>query len=224
MKLVIDIPEEDYKYLKSHNENGLYNVILNGKPIEQEPCEDCISRKEFIKRYREWHYSEYGCKPSYDTIAIMLANSMPSVKQEPNTKNDLGVDCISREKALVAIRNLYPGMPRVDFNGSLRKWVDKYKPYIECDDAIKELPSVTPQEPRWIPVSEMLPEEGQWVMVTFGGKIAVCLAQDNGGTLREVTSLISKNATEIWLYPEPEFGDGYSAWMPLPKPYSEVSE
>ena len=56
-------------------------------------------------------------------------------------------DCISREQALVAIRNLYPGMPRVDFNGSLRKWVDKYKPYIECDDAIKQLPSVTPQEP-----------------------------------------------------------------------------
>ena len=57
-------------------------------------------------------------------------------------------DCISREQALVAIRNLYPGMPRVDFNGSLRKWVDKYKPYIECDDAIKQLPSVTPQEPQ----------------------------------------------------------------------------
>ena len=64
---------------------------------------------------------------------------------EPTTKNDLGVDCISREQALVAIRNLYPSMPRVDFSGSLRKWVDKYKPYIECDDAIKQLPSVTPQ-------------------------------------------------------------------------------
>ena len=64
--------------------------------------------------------------------------------KEPNTKNDLGVDCISREQALVAIRNLYPDMPRVDFNGSLRKWVDKYKPYIECDDTIKQLPSVPP--------------------------------------------------------------------------------
>ena len=68
--------------------------------------------------------------------------------KDPTAKNNLGVDCISREQALVAIRNLYPGMPRVDFNGSLRKWVDKYKPYIECDDAIKQLPPVTPQEPR----------------------------------------------------------------------------
>ena len=67
--------------------------------------------------------------------------------KELATKNDLGVDCISRAEALGAIRNLYPGMPRVDFSGSLRKWVDKYKPYIECDDAIKKLPPVTPQEP-----------------------------------------------------------------------------
>ena len=74
------------------------------------------------------------------------------LEQEPTTKNNLGVDAISREQALVAIRNLYPGMPRVDFNGSLRKWVDKYKPYIECDDAIKQLPSVTPQ-----------PRKGHWI-------------------------------------------------------------
>lgn len=70
-------------------------------------------------------------------------------KSEIPTGSD---DCISREQALVAIRNLYPDMPRVDFNGSLRKWVDKYKPYIECDDAIELLPSVTPIRPKghWI--------------------------------------------------------------------------
>lgn len=81
--------EEIIKEIKDHLDDtynigfheDAWEVIL--KSLEQEPCEDCISRKEFIKRYRAWHYSEYGCKPSYDTIAIMLANSMPSVKAEP---------------------------------------------------------------------------------------------------------------------------------------------
>ena len=75
------------------------------------------------------------------------------------------------------------------------------------------------KQTRWIPVSERLPEDGQHVMVTFGGKIAFCLAQDNNGTLTEITSIISKDANVLWLYPEDEWGDGYVAWMPLPTPY-----
>ena len=33
IQLVIEIPEEDYEYLKLHNKDGLYNAILNGKPL-----------------------------------------------------------------------------------------------------------------------------------------------------------------------------------------------
>lgn len=86
-----------------------------------------------------------------DVDMAKVADAIKALKQEP-IKNHLGVDCVSREQALVAIGNLYPGMPRVDFNGSLRKWVDKYKPYIECEDAIKELSPVTPIRPKghWI--------------------------------------------------------------------------
>ena len=99
------------------------------------------------------------------TNAIMCTDEwLDSEYIAPTTKNDLGVDCISREQALVAIRNLYPSMPRVDFNGSLRKWVDKYKPYIECDDAIKQLPSVTPQEPR----------KGHWIYDNFNWRCSEC--------------------------------------------------
>lgn len=35
MKIVIDIPKTDYEYLKSHNKDGLYNVILNGTPLPE---------------------------------------------------------------------------------------------------------------------------------------------------------------------------------------------
>lgn len=90
-----------------------------------------------------------------DVDMAKVADAIKALKQEP-IKNHLGVDCVSREQALVAIRNLYPGMPRVDFNGSLRKWVDKYKPYIECEDAINELSPVTPIRPKghWIETAE----------------------------------------------------------------------
>lgn len=37
MQIVIDIPEEDYEYLKLHNKDGLYNAILNGKPLPKDP-------------------------------------------------------------------------------------------------------------------------------------------------------------------------------------------
>ena len=30
MQIVIDIPKEDYEYLKAHNKHGLYSSILNG--------------------------------------------------------------------------------------------------------------------------------------------------------------------------------------------------
>ena len=33
MQIIIDVPEEDYEYIKSHNKDGLYNAILNGTPL-----------------------------------------------------------------------------------------------------------------------------------------------------------------------------------------------
>ena len=119
-------------------------------------------------------------KENDKTNAIMCTDEwLDSEYIEPTTKNNLGVDCISREQALVAIRNLYPSMPRVDFNGSLRKWVDKYKPYIECDDAIKELPSVTPQEPNIKALGEELRKvregiKNEKVLIGFNMAVAIC--------------------------------------------------
>ena len=159
-------------------------------------------------------FIEFGKKAFGVELTIKKSDSPDTyAKLFGTTKNDLGVDCISRAEALGAIRNLYPSMPRVDFSGSLRKWVDKYKPYIECDDAIKELPSVTPQEPRWIPVEERLPEDGQRVLfcdidndIMIGyhikGRPNTHFSQD--GTYEDMKNV--------------------RAWMPLPKSYSEVEK
>ena len=70
-----------------------------------------------------------------------------------------------------------------------------------CDnkDAIKALE----QEPRWIPVSERLPEEGIYLVCTDKGYIAT----------------IMYDRSMKWL-----LRAKIIAWMPLPQPYKAVGE
>lgn len=49
-------------------------------------------------------------------------------------------DAISRQEALASIKALYPNMPPViDIFGARRKWLEKYAPYFECENAIEQL-------------------------------------------------------------------------------------
>ncbi len=62
-------------------------------------------------------------------------------------------DAISRQAVLESIKNLYPDMPVMDIMGARRKWLEKYAPYFECENAVEHLPSIKPQEPKtghWI--------------------------------------------------------------------------
>lgn len=51
-------------------------------------------------------------------------------------------DLISRQAVLASIKNLYPDMPAIDYLGARRKWLEKYTPYFDCENAVKQLPSV----------------------------------------------------------------------------------
>jgi hypothetical protein len=53
---------------------------------------------------------------------------------------------ISRQTVLESIKNLYPDMPIMDIMGARRKWLKKYAPYFECENAVEQLPSVTPMQ------------------------------------------------------------------------------
>lgn len=56
------------------------------KALEQEPCEDAISRQAYIERFRKWGYSEFGRKMDNEALAIRVAMSLPPVDpQEPKT-------------------------------------------------------------------------------------------------------------------------------------------
>ena len=73
-------------------------------------------------------------------------------------------ELVSRQAALESIRNLYPDMPIVDIMSARRKWLDKYAPYFECENAIEQLPSINPQAPKtghWIETDS---DDSYWYM------------------------------------------------------------
>ncbi len=133
--------------------------------------------------------------------------------QESTTKNDLGVDCVSRQFML-------------DLGATCIATRDKKGKLIALG-AIEELPSVTPQEPRWIPLTKRpmtdeerehyrewsdvegamifdcpLPEDGQEVLVSHGRYVCVDVFCNDDGCYFEGVDI-----------------DDVDAWMPLPKPY-----
>jgi len=120
------------------------------------------------------------------------------LEQEPTTKNDLGVDCISRFEVTEILNSEYD--------------IDKML------DRVDELPSVTPQEHRWIPINERLPEDRRSVLVTayWHETYQVMMASYYGDGL-------------WWCVPFNNCGEHMQrlnpkAWMPLPEPYKAESE
>lgn len=108
----------------------------------------------------------------------------PSSSEKPN-KSD---NCISREQALHLLCKKCP----------VYNCIQKCLSY----KAIEKMPSVTPQEPKWIPCSERLPEEsGYYLTTTMYGEV-YC----------DYWTGISFDRQEIII-----------AWMPLPKVYKAES-
>lgn len=82
---------------------------------------------------------------------------------------------------------------------------------------INSLPSVTPQEPRWIPISERLPEPNTLVLISTFDEVHIgCL------DVYHEDYFESKNLIE-WYWDESEepIDEVVVAWMPLPKAYKD---
>jgi hypothetical protein len=73
------------KCLAWHTRPSEEDVEQAIKALEQQPCEDAISRQAYIERYRKWGYSEYGRKMDNEALAIRVAMSLPSVAPKPKT-------------------------------------------------------------------------------------------------------------------------------------------
>jgi hypothetical protein len=143
--------------------------------------------------------SDRGCDGSCVVNKDMYKAVIDAIEKRilPTTKNDLGVDCISRQDVLSEI---------IRFSTEEGASVECQQLY--CD--VNNMPSVTPQEPRWIPTSERLPKED-------GEYYATIYDTDENYQYMDIAEL----EDGIWQYKDYV---KVLAWMPLPKTYKAESE
>ena len=142
-----------------------------------------------------------------------------TIDEAKEPTNDLGVDCISRETTVKRLCNLAEYMNEHKENSG-----DPYRmAALFIQDNKTEFPSVTPQEPRWIPTSERLPEEKDYSRCAENYDGAVYWCTDKGvigiGWYYE--------DTKSWAWLDDTFPDHWGkvvAWIPLPKPYKMERE
>jgi len=107
---------------REERENALHCL---GVMIDEEVCEEC---------------NLYGTTGTEHCQADCVRAAIEALKQEPKTKNDLGVDCISRQAVLDIAK------------ASKSNWIDNSILF----KRVNELPSVTPQEPILDKIDEII--------------------------------------------------------------------
>lgn len=124
-------------------------------------------------------------------------------------------DPIDRQAAIDAIRSFYDEYIVYDNGKSI-------------EDLISELPSVQPEQ-RWIPVTERMPKNREWVLGIFqegdtGWINPIPFICDYVGKKTLITT------QDNWLLkmvdePHPYYEKLHCiAWMPLPEPYKKETE
>ena len=135
----------------------------------------------------------------------ILDLAIKALEQEPTTKNDLGVDCIKKSDAIDIIQDMH-GLARADVIS-------------DAVNRIITMPSVTPQEPRWIPVSERLPKENTWVLCWYE-----YFRYGDYECMQETYGVGFYDSYGHWGGDVSGHKSKAIAWMPLPKPYKIESE
>lgn len=100
----------------------------------------------------------------------------------------------------------------------------------KCDsyNILATLPSVRPQEPKWILTSDRLPNKSQWVLVTtesYQKPVEIMRYQGVQIGQHNVGNGWGKYGFPSWTSGHGDIQSHHpKAWMPLPKPYKAESE
>ena len=182
------------------------------------------------RRALEYAIASIKTDLKYDLLYEETSGQADNQADQPTTKNDVpdinvgNIDCISRADAQTKIEMNASRYTIAKERGGMGQveWSDQLIKVSDAVDIIRALPSVTPQEPKWIPISERLPEEN------------IC---DDGYHEPSERVLAYMRSGEMhvarywsrydykWLGIITPTTDEVIAWMPLPQPFkSQESE
>lgn len=109
------------------------------RALEQQPCKDCISRKQALKETKALIRGDYDPEYIIETLKMLPPVTPKALEQQPCE------DCISREATIEAIYKKYIGGKDTIENAPIN---DLYAEGLaEAVDAVWDLPSVTPTRP-----------------------------------------------------------------------------
>ena len=178
---------------------GIKEKYIEGEGYERHPLPEYYAIEMSIKALKQESGIRNcsGCKYSKDNHNAGTEEChlcMWENQYTPTTKNDLGVDCISRKAVL-------------DITWQDPSYADPLNVLTEVRDKVRKLPSVIPQKPKWIPVTEGLPEKD--------GLYLVSVKNDN----------LRRYSKTCWYSDKNWFArHDVVAWQPLPEPYEGGQE
>ena len=187
--------------------------------LEQEPTtENDLEVQKAIEIIKADSLASY----SVNEISSARDLAVEALKQMATTKNDLRVDCIDRAQAQAEIEMNALRYTIAKERGGMGQveWSDQLIKVSDAVNIIRKLPPVTPQELRWIPVSERLPNTEDevlcWYEYYHWSQEKILPEYGLGCYFKETKSWFGEvaNGKDVRVI----------AWIPLPQAYREVEE